>query len=111
VVPARPRPGETDAQVRLDVVQDVWRQRAAWQPDNWTLQLVALRGGELVATQCLFARDFAVVRGVGTSSWVLAGLRGQGVGKEMRAASCTWPSPGWKPSAPVPVPLRTTSRP
>ncbi len=82
----RPRRDEPDDLIRLDIMQDVWRQRASWQPDNWTLQLVAVRDGRLVGTQSLFARDFAIVRAVGTSSWVPPRCRGQGVGKEMRAA-------------------------
>ena len=57
-----------------------------WQPDAWTLNLVAFRAGRPVGTQALRGRDFAVQRTVDTGSWLGAAWQGDGLGTEMRAA-------------------------
>jgi RimJ/RimL family protein N-acetyltransferase len=63
-----------------------WRQRGAWQPANWSLDLVVVRDGAVVGTQGIGATDFAVVREVHTGSWLGQAHQGQGIGTEMRAA-------------------------
>lgn len=68
------------------VLQWHWRQRAAWQPDDWNLELAVLRGGTVVGSQGLAARDFAVRREIETGSWLGRRYQGQGIGTEMRAA-------------------------
>ncbi|RSN69181.1 GNAT family N-acetyltransferase [Actinomadura sp. WAC 06369] len=63
-----------------------WRQLAEWTPENWTLQLAVFLDGRTVGVQSVGARDFAVVREVGTGSWLGRRFQGRGVGTEMRAA-------------------------
>jgi RimJ/RimL family protein N-acetyltransferase len=50
------------------------------------LELVALRGGEVVGTQGVHGTKFGVVREVQTGSWVGRRFQGQGVGTAMRRA-------------------------
>lgn len=63
-----------------------WRALGTWTPDAWRLGLVAHRSGELVGFQELQGTDFTVLRTVDSSSWLVSGARGQGVGKAMRQA-------------------------
>jgi RimJ/RimL family protein N-acetyltransferase len=63
-----------------------WRQWASWQPADWSLNLVAVLDGAVVATQGMEGRDFAVLREVSTGSWVGREHHGQGISTEMRAA-------------------------
>ncbi len=67
-------------------IQFHWRQLAEWTPENWTLQLAVFLDGRTVGVQSVGARDFAVVREVGTGSWLGRRFQGRGVGTEMRAA-------------------------
>ncbi|GGV08309.1 succinyl-CoA transferase Rv0802c [Actinomadura cremea] len=63
-----------------------WRQLAEWTPENWSLQFTVFLDGRVVGTQSVGARDFAVVREVGTGSWLGRRFQGRGIGTEMRAA-------------------------
>ena len=63
-----------------------WRCRAEWSPDEWRLELVAFRDGQVVGTQGLHSKKFGVVREVETGSWVGRRYQGQGVGTAMRRA-------------------------
>lgn len=63
-----------------------WRSRAGWTPDDWRLEFVACRNGEVVGTQGMHGRRFAVTREIETGSWVGRRFQGQGVGKAMRRA-------------------------
>ena len=63
-----------------------WRQWGAWQPADWSLNLVAVRDGAVVASQGMEGHDYAVLREVSTGSWVGRDHQGQGIGTEMRAA-------------------------
>ncbi|MEU3711134.1 GNAT family N-acetyltransferase [Streptomyces catenulae] len=69
-----------------NVLQYHWRCWAEWRPEDWELNLVAVRDGTVVGTQGIGARDFAVRREVGTGSWLGRAHHGQGLGTEMRAA-------------------------
>jgi RimJ/RimL family protein N-acetyltransferase len=59
---------------------------AGWQPTGWSLGLVALADGRVIGTQGVDASDFAVLREVGTGSWLGIEHHGRGYGTEMRAA-------------------------
>jgi RimJ/RimL family protein N-acetyltransferase len=63
-----------------------WSEWAAWKAEKWSLNLVVVRDGLILGTQGMSAADFAVVREVGTGSWLGRAYQGQGVGTEMRAA-------------------------
>jgi RimJ/RimL family protein N-acetyltransferase len=62
------------------------RLRADWTPDAWTYPFAVLVDGELVGTQDLSAKAFAVRREVVTGSWLGQRYQSRGIGTEMRAA-------------------------
>ena len=68
------------------VLQYQWSKWASWTPENWTLELVVLAGGEVVGVQGIGATDLAVTREVVTGSWLGLRHQGRGIGTEMRAA-------------------------
>lgn len=63
-----------------------WSCWASWRPSRWTLNLVAVLDGVVVGMQGMSATDFAVVREVGTGSWLGLRYQRQGIGTAMRAA-------------------------
>lgn len=69
-----------------EFIQHNWGTRASWTPEAWTLDLAVALEGRLVGFQGLEARDFRVMRTVGTGSWLGLPHQGQGIGKEMRGA-------------------------
>src|SRR5262249_26569713 len=77
--PASPRLG-------YDVEQAYWRHVGLWKPQDWVLPFTVVRGDELLGVQALEGKDFGVRRVVDSYSWLLPDARGQGVGKQMRAA-------------------------
>ena len=84
-----PMSGWTDQpspQLERGVLHWHWGQRANWRPEHWSYDVVVLVDGEVVGTQGMAARDFGVLRGVETGSWLGRRFQGQGIGKEMRAA-------------------------
>jgi RimJ/RimL family protein N-acetyltransferase len=67
-------------------VQFHWTQRAEWKPEQWNLDLAVFVGGRAAGFQDLNAKRFAVLRTVGTGSWLGREFQGQGIGKLMRQA-------------------------
>lgn len=63
-----------------------WSLLARVTPANWWIPFAVFRDGEVVGTQEISATDFAVMREVGTGSWVGQRFHRQGIGAEMRAA-------------------------
>ncbi len=63
-----------------------WSCWGSWKPANWTLNLVALAAGQVIGTMGLSASNFAILREVGTGSWLGQAHQGRGFGTEMRAA-------------------------
>jgi len=79
----------TDAppeRVSAGVLQWQWRTWAGWQPEDWSLGLVAIADGRVVGVQDMGATSFATLREVGTGSWLGRAEQGRGIGTEMRAA-------------------------
>ncbi|MFC7326171.1 GNAT family N-acetyltransferase [Marinactinospora rubrisoli] len=79
----------TDAgpeEVARSVMQYHWRTLGASTPADWVLPLGVFLDGEIVGTQELSARHFAVLREVHTGSWLGRRYQGRGIGTEMRAA-------------------------
>jgi RimJ/RimL family protein N-acetyltransferase len=68
------------------VHQDYWRARGSWRPESWALSFGVFRDGELVGYQGLEGDDFARLRTVDSSSFLVPAARGQGLGKQARAA-------------------------
>ena len=69
-----------------DVLQAYWRNAGLWQPTSWVLELVVLQDGRPIGLQALEGEDFAVRRTVDSHSWLVPEVRGNGLGKQMRAA-------------------------
>lgn len=67
-------------------IQHHWRTWAEWTPANWHCNFVAVLNDEVVATQGLYGKDFAILREVSTGSWVGRRHQGKGIATEMRAA-------------------------
>ena len=79
----------TDAEPRQrsrDAAQWMWRHRANWSVDNWTLTSGVFVDGSLAGVQDLGAEHFGAVRSVETGSWLGRAHQGQGIGREMREA-------------------------
>ena len=68
------------------VLQHQWRLQAEWTAQRWTLGLVVVEGAAVVGYQNIRGHDFALLREVGTGSWVGLEHQGRGIGTEMRAA-------------------------
>ncbi|MEV0581967.1 GNAT family protein [Nonomuraea sp. NPDC050310] len=74
--------------------QERARSTVAWQlgalsrmtPENWSLPFVVVVDGEVVGTQEMAAKDFAILREVSTGSWLGRRFHGLGLGTEMRTA-------------------------
>lgn len=62
------------------------RARRDWLPERWTLELAVFVDGEPAGFQGLVGREFAVLRSIGTGSWLGAAFQGRGIGKSMRSA-------------------------
>lgn len=72
-------------QLEQQAMQHYWEVRAKWKPENWTCMFVTLHDGEVIGTQDFFAKNFAVLRGVSSGSWIGKAFQGKGFGKEQRA--------------------------
>jgi len=70
----------------VDSMKYQWRTRADWKPDDWHYALSVFVDGRIVGAQGLLAANFANLRSVSTGSWLINGVQGQGIGKEMRTA-------------------------
>ena len=69
------------------VLQFHWSCLGSWKPEKWDLNLVVVRDGTVVGTQGVGGQDFAILREVGTGSWLGRPYQGQGIGTAMRAAA------------------------
>jgi RimJ/RimL family protein N-acetyltransferase len=69
-----------------EAAQWMWRHRAAWSPDKWTLTAGVFVDGKPVGVQDLEAEQFRAVRSVETGSWLGRAHQGKGLGREMREA-------------------------
>lgn len=74
----------TPTQVARSVMMYQWGLRQRTTPGDWAIELAAVRDGEPLGMQGVYAKDFLVTRTAETGSWL--GLRHQhgGVGTRMR---------------------------
>ncbi|MFC0115931.1 GNAT family N-acetyltransferase [Kibdelosporangium aridum] len=70
----------------IEWVKFYWGQRAAFSPDDWSLNFLTRVDGRVVGMQGAVAKDFAVTREIHTGSWLGLAHQGKGYGTEMRAA-------------------------
>ena len=76
----------TPEEAALSTLKWNWHQWSSWTAENWSLNLVVLTEGRVMGTQSIDARQFSILREVGTGSWLGREFQGQGYGTEMRAA-------------------------
>ncbi|MFC7479360.1 GNAT family N-acetyltransferase [Luedemannella flava] len=67
-------------------LRGIWAGRGRMSPDAWRLYFAVLVDAEPVGMQDLIGRNFTRFGTVSSFSWLAPGSRGQGLGKEMRAA-------------------------
>jgi RimJ/RimL family protein N-acetyltransferase len=73
-----------------NVAQYHWGKRASFSPARWTADFAVFYDGELVGCQGFSTRDYLVVRGGETGSWLGRGFQGRGIGTAMRQAVCAF---------------------
>ena len=71
----------------------MWRHRANWSADNWTLATAAFGEGKPVGVQDLGAQHFRAGRAVDTGSWLGRPTRERVWDVRCVRRSCIWPSP------------------
>lgn len=64
----------------------IWAGRARLDSSYWRLYFVVLADGQPAGMQDLIGTEFAALGTVSSFSWLAPGLRGRGIGLEMRAA-------------------------
>ena len=69
-----------------DVLQAYWLQLGQWRQEDWVLAFAVLHNDVPIGLQALEGKDFRVRRTVDSHSWLVTSARGQGLGKQMRAA-------------------------
>lgn len=77
-------------QIARNMAQNVWRNRAKADPDNWNVSFAVLWEGRVVGRQDVRASDFPDLKTVDSGSWLTMAKQGKGLGKEMRAAVLLW---------------------
>ncbi|MFL5964628.1 MAG: GNAT family N-acetyltransferase [Gaiellaceae bacterium] len=76
------RPGFVD-----DAIEHHEASTRDWQPEDWSLGLIAFHRGRPIGVQSVRGKRFAERRTVDTGSWLGRELQGLGLGTEMRAAA------------------------
>jgi RimJ/RimL family protein N-acetyltransferase len=67
-------------------IQWHWRAVGALKADDWSVSFAVVHAGQVIGTQEVGAREFAVRREITTGSWLGQQHHGRGIGTEMRAA-------------------------
>ena len=73
-----------------NVAQYHWSKRATFSPAQWTADFAVFFDGELVGSQGFTTRDYLVVRGGETGSWLNRRFQGRGIGTAMRQVMCAF---------------------
>jgi RimJ/RimL family protein N-acetyltransferase len=71
---------------RAVLAQSYWRALGTWSPEDWALPFVVRLSDRMVGVQWLEGPDYRSDRTVDSSSWLVPGARGRGLGVQMRAA-------------------------
>jgi RimJ/RimL family protein N-acetyltransferase len=77
---------DVPANRRAALAQGYWRALGMWSPDDWALPFVVRSEGGVVGAQWLEGPDWLADHTVDSSSWLVAEVRGRGLGTQMRAA-------------------------
>lgn len=73
-----------------NVAQYHWNKRATFSPARWTADFAVFFDGELVGSQGFSTKDYLVVRGGETGSWLNRRFQGRGIGTAMRQVICAF---------------------
>ena len=67
-------------------LQHHWKTRSLWSPSEWSLEFIVVLDGQVIGSQGLNSKEFAITREATTGSWLNRKYQGRGLGTEMRAA-------------------------
>lgn len=84
---SRPWSDVEPPQLQRNTMQYYWRTRAETTPEKWELAFAVIADDQVVGVGGLVAENFKVLRSIETGSWLGQEFQGQGIGKELRAAS------------------------
>jgi RimJ/RimL family protein N-acetyltransferase len=73
-----------EADLRRQLVAEIWRHRGTWSPDSWCLDLVVEVEGRVVGVQTVEGERFPQLRTVDSASWLAHDVRGRGLANLMR---------------------------
>jgi RimJ/RimL family protein N-acetyltransferase len=73
-----------------NVAQYHWGKRASFSPAQWTADFAVTYHGELVGCQGFSTKDYLIVRGGETGSWLGRRFQGKGIGTAMRQVICAF---------------------
>jgi RimJ/RimL family protein N-acetyltransferase len=73
-----------------NVAQYHWGKRASFSPAQWTADFAVSYHGELVGCQGISTKDYLIVRGGETGSWLGRRFQGKGIGTAMRQVLCAF---------------------
>ena len=77
----------TDRVARGTVLhQGYWKAYGTWSPEAWRLSFVVRQGDAVIGVQELEGNDFARLRTLDSSSFLVVASRGHGLGRQMRQA-------------------------
>jgi len=73
-----------------NVAQYHWSKRASFSPAQWNADFAVFYEGELVGSQGFSTKDYLIVRGGETGSWLGRQFQGRGIGTAMRQVICAF---------------------
>ena len=73
-----------------NLAQYHWGKRASFSPAQWSADLAVFYDGELVGSQGFSTKDYLVLRGGETGSWLSRRFQGRGIGTAMRQVICAF---------------------
>src|ERR1700733_11359839 len=73
-----------------NVAQYHWGKRASFSPAQWTADFAVFYQGELVGCQGFSTKNYLIIRGGETGSWLGRRFQGKGIGTAMRQVVCAF---------------------
>ena len=73
-----------------NVAQYHWGKRASFSPAQWNADFAVFYDGELVGSQGFSTKDYLIIRGGETGSWLGRRFQGRGIGTAMRQVICAF---------------------
>jgi RimJ/RimL family protein N-acetyltransferase len=73
-----------------NLAQYHWGKRASFSPAQWSADFAVFYDGALVGCQGFVTKDYLIVRGGETGSWLGRSVQGKGIGTAMRQVICAF---------------------